>query len=893
MSLWRQLKSGLRGLASRAQADRDVADEVQQYLDEAAAAWEARGLSSEDAKRAARLELGNTTVVQEQVSSYGWENTVRTLVADLRYAARQLRNNPGFTIVSALTLALGIGASTAIFSAVDPILFEPLPYPHAGRIMTIWSTYEGARSEVAFGNYRELLERNRTFEAMAILEPWQPSMTGGVQPERLDGQSVSASYFRVLGVTPILGRDFQASDDTFNGPKVAILSDRLWHRHFNGDSAIVGRQVKLDGDNYTVIGVMPRDFENVLSPAAEIWSPSQYDTQVILKTFQSWAWGNHLYMVGRIKPGVSRDQARGDLEQIARTPLPQFPRPRWASLNHDLIVDSLQDDIASGVKPALLAVLGAVILVLAIACVNVSNLLLARGAQRRGEFAVRAALGAGRLRIVRQLVTESLLLASLGGALGIGVAIAGVRALIALSPPGLPRLDAIAVNGAAFSFALAITTLIGVVTGLIPALHASRGELHTGAQRNSRRAAGGDAWTRRALVVTEVSLALVLLVGAGLLLRSMQRLLSVDPGFNTAQLLTMQVQTSGHQFDDLPSAPGAGDNVRRRFFEQALETVRRVPGVKQAAFTSLLPLSDDPSWVSTYGAQFENDDPHGGHDVFRYAVSPDYCQTMGIPLHSGRFLDEHDTAAAPQAALISESLAKRQFPSQHPIGKRLHVGPTDRPWYTVVGVVGDVKQTSLAVDRPDAVYIPTTQTWFADDVLSLVVRTRGDAAALAPAVKNAIWSVDKDQPIVRVATMDKLLAASEAERHFVLILFEAFGAVALLLAAIGIYGVLAGSVTERTREIGVRAALGASRGDIVALVLRQGMRLSLLGIVIGSGAAVAASRTLITLLFEVSPLDLVTYLGVIALLGAVSGIACWMPAWRAARVDPSITLRAE
>jgi putative ABC transport system permease protein len=893
MSLWRQLKSGLRGLTSRAQADQDVADEVQQYLDEAAAAWEARGLSSDDAKRAARLELGNKTVVQEQVSSYGWENTVRTLVADLRYAARQLRNNPGFTIVSALTLALGIGASTAIFSAVDPILFEPLPYPHAGRIMTIWSTYEGARSEVAFGNYRELLERNRTFEAMAILEPWQPSMTGGVQPERLDGQSVSASYFRVLGVTPILGRDFQASDDTFNGPKVAILSDRLWHRHFNGDSAIVGRQVKLDGDNYTVIGVMPHDFENVLSPAAEIWSPSQYDTQVILKTFQSWAWGNHLYMAGRLKPGADKAQAIGDLEQIARTPLPQFPRPRWASLNHGLIVDSLQDDIASGVKPALLAVLGAVILVLAIACVNVSNLLLARGAQRRGEFAVRAALGAGRLRIVRQLVTESLLLASLGGALGIGVAIAGVRALIALSPPGLPRLDAIAVNGAAFSFALAITTLIGVVTGLIPALHASRGELLTGAQRNSRRAAGGDAWTRRALVVTEVSLALVLLVGAGLLLRSMQRLLSVDPGFNTAQLLTMQVQTSGHQFDDLPSAPGAGDNVRRRFFEQALEAVRRVPGVKQAAFTSLLPLSDDPSWVSTYGAQFENDDPHGGHDVFRYAVSPDYCQTMGIPLHSGRFLDEHDTAAAPQAALISESLAKRQFPGQDPIGKRLHVGPTDRPWYTVVGVVGDVKQTSLAVDRPDAVYIPTTQTWFADDVLSLVVRTRGDAAALAPVAKNAIWSVDKDQPIVRVATMDKLLAASEAERHFVLILFEAFGAVALLLAAIGIYGVLAGSVTERTREIGVRAALGASRGDIVALVLRQGMRLSLLGIVIGSGAAVAASRTLVTLLFEVSPLDLVTYLGVIALLGAVSGIACWMPAWRAARVDPSITLRAE
>jgi putative ABC transport system permease protein len=893
MSLFRQLKRGLRSLTNRAAADQDVADEVQQYLEEATAAWTARGLSAEDARRAARLELGNMTVVQEQVRSYGWENAVRTLAADLRYAARQLRSNPGFTIVSALTLALGIGASTAIFSAVNPVLFAPLPYPHASWIMMIWNSYQGARFEVAFGTYRELLARSRSFETMAIFEPWQPSITGGVKPERLKGQGVSAGYFHVLGVAPFLGRDFQPSDEVFNGPKVAILSDRLWHRRFNGDAAIVGRQIKLDGDNYVVIGIMPRGFENVLSPTAEIWSSSQYDTREILKNFQTWEWGNHLHMAGRLRPGISREQATRELTQIARTPSPEFPRPRWASLERGLIVDSLQDDITHGVKPALLAVLGAVFLVLAIACVNVINLLLARGAQRRGEFAVRAALGAGRMRIVRQLITESLLLASLGGALGIGVAIAGVRALVALSPPGLPRMDAIAVDGTVFAFALAITTLIGLGTGLIPALHASRGELHTGAKQNSRRSAGDHSWVRRALVITEVALSLVLLVGAGLLLRSMQRLLAVDPGFNTSHLLTMQVQTSGHQFDELPSAPGVGDGVRRRFFEQALEAVRQVPGVKQAAFTSLLPLSDDPSWVSTYGSQFENDDPQGGHDVFRYAVSPDYCQTMGIPLRSGRFLDAHDTATAPPAALISESLARRQFPGQSAIGKRLHVGPRDRPWYTVVGVVGDVKQTSLAIDRPDAVYIPTAQSWFADDVLSLVVRTRGDAATMAPAVQAAVWSVDQNQPIVRIATMDNLLAATEAERHFVLILFEAFGAVALVLAAVGIYGVLSGSVTERTREIGVRAALGASRGDIVALVLRQGMRLTILGIVIGSCAAAAASRTLVTLLFGVSRLDLITYLGVIALLAGVSIIACWTPAWRAAQVDPSITLRAE
>ncbi len=895
MSLWRQFTHGLRSLMNRQAADREVSDEVQQYLEEAIAAGVACGLSIEDAQRAARRELGSMTSVQEQVRSYGWENAVRSLASDLSYAGRQLRNNPGFTIISVMTLALGIGASTAIFSAVNPILFKPLPYPHPGRIMMIWSTFEGARSEIAFGSYRELAARSSTFDSMAVFEPWQPTMTGGTHPERLEGQDVSASFFRVVGVAPVLGRDFEASEDVFDGPKVVILSNRLWKRHFGRDPAILGRQIKLNGDFYTVVGVMPSTYENVLSPAAEIWTPMQYDTREITTNFDTGEWGNHLRMVGRLKPGISREQGAQELDEIAHDPWKQFPRPRWASLEHGLIVNSLQDDIARGVKPALFAVIGAVILVLTIACVNVINLLLARSAQRRGEFAVRAALGASRGRIVRQLVTESLLLSLLGGTLGMGVAAAGVRALIALSPSGLPRLDAISVDAVSFVFALAVTTLVGLATGLIPALQISSSELNLGLQLSSRRSAGDHSWTRRALVVTEVALAVILLVSAGLLLRSMRRLFSVNPGFNPTHLLTMQVQTSGHQFDDLASAPGAGSAKRRRFFEQALEAVRGVPGVQQAAFTSVLPLSDDPDWVSTYGAHFEKDDrdPQSGFDVFRYAVSPEYCETMRITLLSGRCINEGDTASAPQAALISESLAKSEFTGENPLGRRLHVGPTNRPWYTVVGVVGDVKQTSLAVDNPDAVYLSTEQTWFADDTLSFVIRTRGDPAALAPAIKEAIWSVDKDQPIVRVATMDDLLAVSEAERHFVLTLFEIFGIVALVLASVGIYGILSGSVTERTREIGVRAALGASRRDILALVLGQGMRLTALGIIIGLCGALAASRVLVTLLFGVSRLDLITYLGVVALLALVSAIACWMPAWRAVRVDPSITLRVE
>jgi putative ABC transport system permease protein len=534
-----------------------------------------------------------------------------------------------------------------------------------------------------------------------------------------------------------------------------------------------------------------------------------------------------------------------------------------------------------------------VVVVLAIACVNVINLVLARSAQRHGEFAVRGALGASRRRILRQLVTESLLLSFFGGVLGIAAAVVGVRVIVALSPAELPRLDAIGFDPAAFVFAFALITIIGLLAGVVPAIHISRNHLQSGLQYASRRIAGMHLWTRRFLVVAEIALALVLLVSAGLLLRSMQRLLAVNPGFSPSHLLTMQVATSGHQFDDLATNPGGGDRVRRRFFEQALDAVRHVPGVQSAAFTSLLTLSDDPPVMGTYGAQFEDQDSQSGYNVFRYAVSPGYCQTMGIPLIGGRLLDERDTAGAPQAALISESLARHHFGNQNPIGSRLHVGPRNLPWYTVVGVVGDVKQTSLSLDQKDAVYLSTDQTWFADDTLSFVIRTRGNPAALVPAVKSAIWSVDKDQPIVRVMTMDRLMAITEAQRRFILILFDAFGVVALLLAAVGLYGVLSGSVSERIPEIGVRMALGATRSDILTLVLRDGMRLTAFGMMMGLCGAFAASRGTVSLLFGTSALDPVSWLGMMAVLAIVAALACWIPAWRSANVDPSSALRAE
>ena len=892
MSFWRELTHGFRGLLRRNTRDREFDAEVQNYFDEAAAAYRERGLSDEDARRAAHQEWGNPHAAKEQARTYGWENTFRTFVADLRFAGRQLRRNPGFTAVSMITLALGVGACTAIFGAVNPILFKPLPYPHSGRILMIWNAGQHTRWELAFGTYLELSRRSRSFESTAIFEPWQPAITGRDEPQRLEGQSVSPSFFQVLGVTPLFGRDFTSSDEGPHAPRVVILSNRLWRGLFHGDPAIIGKSIRLDDDNHTVIGVMPPGFEDALSPSAELWTPDEYDASQMTRDVNNWAWENHLRMIGRLKPGVSRLDAAQELAAIARSPWPQFPRPRWASLRMGLIVDSLQDDLAHTVKPALLAVFGAVVVVLLIACVNVINLLLARSAQRADEFAVRGALGASRHRILRQLVTESMLLTLLGGALGLGAAVAGVRAIIALSPPELPRINAIALDPAAFLFASLLVAAIGLVAGTVPALHISRYDLQSALQNVSRRVAGSRSATKHFLVVAEVALAFVLLVTTGLLLRSMQRLLAVDPGFSPSHLLTMQVVTSGHQFDDLPSNPG-GAARRRRFFEQALAAVQRVPGVESAAFSSLLPLSDDPPVIGIYGAQFDDQDPESGASVFRYAVSPDYWHTMGIPLISGRLLDKRDTSNAPQTALISESLARHHFGNRNPIGSRLHVGPRDRPWYTVVGVVGDVKQTSLSIDDEDAVYLSTEQTWFADDTLSFVIRTRGDAAALVPQVKAAVWSVDKNQPIVRVITMDRLMAITEAQRRFILILFETFGVVALLLAAVGLYGVLSGSVAERVHEIGIRMALGATRSNILGLGLRDGVRLSALGLGFGACGAVAASKAIASLLFGTSALDPLSWLGMSALLAAVAIAACWIPAWRAARVDPATTLRSE
>ena len=876
MSFWRQLTHGIRALLKRSQVDRDIDDEIQHYLDQATAAHIAGGYSPEEARRAARIELGGVTHVREQVRSAGWEHVVETAYTDLRYGARRLRSEPVFTAVAVLTLALGVGATTAIFSAVHPILLEPLPYPDPERIVVLWEDPgNGLRIPGTFGMYRELASRARSFQALAVLRAWQPTMIGADQPERFNGQRVSAAYFQVLGVEPALGRAFERADDRPGGPNVTILSHALWERRFGGDSTIIGRTITLDDDADVVIGVMPESFENVLAPETQLWAPLQYGIT------QGRAWGHHLRTVGRLRDGVPVERAEQELDAIGRAVIAEL-QPETYAPETRFVASSLRGEITRGVKPAILAILGAVLLLLAIACVNVTNLLLARGVRRRGEFALRVALGAQKGRVVRQLLTESLLLAAMGGLVGMAAAVLGVRALLAVSPPGLPRVDSIGVHAPILMFGLSVTTLIGLAFGMIPALQAARSDPNRDLQRESRQSTGGHRRTRSALVVAEVALALVLLVSSGLLLRSLGRLFAVTAGFDASQLLTMQIQTSGSRFDD--------DSVTNRFFAQALEAVREVPGVTAAALTSQLPLSGDDD---VYGVHFDPAPPDDVDrpDTFRYAVSPGYFETMRIPVLRGRSLEERDRAGAPLVAVVSESMARRRLPGRDPLGQRLRIG--SGPLYTIVGMVGDVKQRSLALPEADAVYTTVDQWRFADGALSLVVRARGDAPALAPAIRAAVWSVDKDQPIVRVATMDDLVAASGAQRRFTLTVFGVFAVAALVLAAAGIYGVLSGSVAERTREIGVRAALGASRGKILGLVMRQGMTLTAVGIVLGVVGAAAASEAIAALLFGVSRLDPVTYVVVVALLVVVAMVACGVPAWRAARLDLVSTLRAE
>jgi putative ABC transport system permease protein len=877
MSLWRRVRRGLADLADRAPRDRDTADEVAHFRDQLIAEGEARGLTPDEARREASLELGGETQLRETVRGYGWERAVASVLEDLRHAWRGLRSDRLFSAVAIGTVAIGIGAATAIVSAVRPVLFDALPYPEPERVRAIVETaIDGGRNPGTFGMYRALEERTRSFASLAVFAGWSPALTGEAAPERLVGQRVSASYFRVLGVTPALGRDLLESDDRSGSAPVAIISHGLWRRHFAPDPAVLGRTLRLDDVDVPVVGVMPPGFENAMEPRAEVWTTLRYDLA------EGRAWGHHLQTLGRLRGGVSAEAAEAELNTVGASVIADLnpptygATPRWSA-------PSVHDDLTRDVRPAFIAVLVAVGAVLLLAGVNVTNLLLVRGSRRREEFALRAALGASRSRLIRQLTTESLLLAALGGMLGVTLAVAGVRALVAAAPGGLPRVHAIAVDWPTLAVATVLTAVTGILVGVVPAMQHSAQD-HLAMDLSAARTTGGRRRTlRSALVASQVALALVLLVGSGLLLRSMQRLFAISPGFDARGVVTLQLQLSPRRYGEEGSA--------RRFFDAVLEAVRSVPGVTEAAFTSQLPMSGDND---AYGVTPESPSERAAQDrrdTFRYAVSPGYLELMEIPLRAGRLLDGKDRTGGLPAVVVNESFARRFLGAGDPIGRRLWIGPTDGQPFTVVGVVGDVKQLSLAGEVPDAVYTTAAQWRFDDLAMSLVVRGTTDAEVLIPAVRQAIWSVDRDQPVGRIATMDALLAATAAERRFILLLFEGFAAAALVLTMAGIYGMMAGLVAERTREIGLRRAVGATGAHVAGLVFRHGARVTGIGIAAGIAAAVLGGRLMRAMLYGVAFVDVITYAAVVLMIAVMAAAACAVPAWRASGIEPGKVLQ--
>lgn len=828
--------------------------------------------------------LAPRTLLQSAPASYSnnkrlGDSAMSIANSDLKFAWRMLMRRPAFTVLAVFTLALGIGATTAIFSAVNPILFESLPYPNADRIQMVWEgTGEDTKNNMGYPTYLDILETNRSFSSVAAVGFGSGTLTGKGEPHFLIGQRVTPSFFSVFGVSPSIGRAFGNEDNVRGAPRVIVIAHALWRNRFSGDSSIIGKPIVLDGNDFTVIGVMPAAFENVLNPTVQYYTPLRYDVSLP----QACRSCRHLRVVARRKAEVSAAATRQDLSGIAQRIGRDFPNEYK---NLAFFSPELGDDIVTGVRPALLAVLGAVALVLLVACLNVMNLLLARGAQREGEFAVRTALGAGRGRIVQQLLLESLMLSLLGGTTGIGVAAVGVKVLVAMSPTDLPRHSAIGMEGSVLLFALSITTVVSVFFGLVPALQASRASVQDSIRRSTRRSATTSRFTRSSLVVSEVALAIILLAGSGLLFRSMENLFAVNPGFDSNNLLTMQIQSGAGSLRN--------DTLVAGFLQQALTAVRQQPGVTSAALTSQLPLSDDSD---RYGIHFESQpkaNPGEDRGGFRYAVSDQYFETMKIPLTKGRYFGATDIASAPLVAIINQSFARERFGDVNPVGQRLKVGDMKGPWREIVGIVGDVKQQSLAAEQNAAVYLPEAQWQFVDYAMTLVVRSNTAPTTLVPALRKVIWSVDKDQPLVRIGTMENLMAERTAERRFALVLFEGFAIVALVLAAAGIYGVLAGTVAERHRELGVRAALGATSRNQVAMVLKQGMTLTVVGVVLGLGAALASSRALSTMLYNVSPVDPMTYAAVTLGLLVVALLACVIPARRASETSPLEALKSE
>lgn len=873
----------------------EIVEELAQHLEDVYQRSLRAGMSDADAKTAALHELATDDLLQKEMRRSQTpfkelpvaggstnSNFVADLLHDLRYAARMQRKNPGFTIVAVIALALGIGANTAIFSVVNTVLLRPLPYKDPERLVIVWedATKHGyPRDTPAAANFVDWRDQNQVFEGMAAIADTSFNLTGSGDPERLEGRSVSANMFPLLGVEPQLGRVFTAAEDQPGAQRVVLLSYALWQRRFGGDPGIVGKSLTLNGDSHVVVGVMPARFQ-FPSSDDQVWVP-------IALTQQDAANRNRHYLevLGRLKPGVSLAQAQSEMSTIAARLQQQYPES-----NTDLgaVVEPLHERLIGDIKPALLVLLGAVGLVLLIACANVANLLLARAASRQKEIAVRVALGARRWRLIRQFLTESVLLSTLGGLVGLAIAYGGLVLLKAFIPENISQAREISIDLKVLGFTFLVSVATGLVFGLAPAVQAVRfNQIDTLKEGGRDAATGGSGKRLRGLLVmAEVAISLVLLIGAGLLINSFLRLRNVDPGFRPDNLLTMKIVLPETKYEE---------NARRSaFYTDLINRVQSLAGVRKAAVTTNLPLYRQGNSISINIEGRPAPPPGQELIVVTRIISPGYFDTMTIPLLRGRQLTEQDIDSTPNAVVISETMARRFWPGEDAVGKRIAVGRIRKPedWVQVVGVVKDVRQFELTAEPKPQMYLPYTQFGFFD-ARDLVVKTDVDPASMAATVRKAVWEIDKDQPVSNIQTMDEILADSIARQRFSMLLLAIFAAVALVLAGVGIYGVMSYSVAQRTREIGIRMALGAQTGAVLKLAVGYGMKLVIAGLVIGLVAAFALTRVMSTLLFGVTATDPATFTLISLLLIAVAAIASYIPARRATRVNPIIALRYE
>jgi putative ABC transport system permease protein len=811
---------------------------------------------------------------------------MNTLIQDLKFGLRMLAKNPGFTFVVVLTLALGIGANTAIFSVVNGVLLAPLPYPGAARLISVYQKTGGGNYNVfSTPNFLAWRDQVRAFERFGAIRPAAFNFSGGGQPERLMGADVSVGIFPLLGVNPILGRVFLDEEDRPGGPRVVILSYGFWQRRFGGDPHILGRPLTLNGASYTVVGVMARGFK-LPQNDGELWAPLQLNPADVNGASRGihWIWG-----LARLRPGVSVEQAQKEADNLAHRLGQEYPETDAAQ---GLQLFPLIDDIVGNIRPVLWILLGAVGLVLLIACANVANLLLARASARQREIAVRAALGASRARTVGQMLTESFLVAVLGGTAGLVIAFRSVPALVSLAPAAsIPRAGDIAVDGRVLIFTLMMTLVTGLVFGVIPALQASKCDLNEILKQSGRTSDSNlrHRRVRSALVVSEVAVAVMLLVGAGLLLRSFVSLRNVNPGFNTRHVLSLQLS--------VPRSKSSEEQLTD-FRRQVVERVAALPGVASAALTRDLPLSGvDPSLY--FNIEGRAPVAPGKEPVARWRMTtPGYFRTMGISLLAGRDFTDHDTSTSTGVAIISQAMARLYWPHEDPIGKAIRPGyPGVTKLCTIVGVVGDVRQW-LPIDEPPTAYYPYSQVPASLGPIifgrtTLVVRAASDPSRLVNVIRQEIHAIDSDAPVYQVSTMDELLAGAAASTRFQMVLLGIFATVGLLLAAVGIYGLISYSVTQRTREIGVRMALGAARRDVLRMVVGQGVILSLSGVGVGLAAALGLTRLMSSLLYGVAPTDPATFGLVPFGLLVVTVFASYIPARRATKVDPMEALRYE